>query len=92
MISQSVTLYWSWQETDNMNLLGYLRIVQYIEVKDLFNQKDYCSSLWLVTTKFHYFYDIKRKKNTRSYFLNLVVRVKWRGLDWLVLWNKEQTG
>lgn len=45
MISQSITLYQSWQETDGVNQLGYLRTVQYIKVKDLFNQKDYCSSL-----------------------------------------------
>ena len=62
MISQSITLYQSWQETDGMNQLGYLRTVQYIKVKDLFNQKDYCSSLWLITSKFDNFYEVKRKK------------------------------
>ena len=68
MISQSIALYWSWQETDSMNLSGYLRIVECIKVKDLFNQKDYCSFLWLVTTKFHYFYEIKRKKHKKLFF------------------------
>ena len=65
MISQSITLYQSWQETDGMNQLGYLRTVQYIKVKDLFNQKDYCSSLWLITTKFDNFYEVKRKKKKK---------------------------
>lgn len=80
MISQSITLYQSWQETDGVNQLGYLRTVQYIKVKDLFNQKDYCSSLWLITTKFDNFYEVKRKKkkkNTKKLFLNLEVRVEW---------------
>lgn len=65
MISQSITLYQSWQETDGVNQLGYLRTVQYIKVKDLFNQKDYCSSLWLITTKFDNFYEVKRKKKKK---------------------------
>ena len=67
MISQSITLYQSWQETDGMNQLGYLRTVQYIKVKDLFNQKDYCSSLWLITTKFDNFYEVKRKKKKKKH-------------------------
>lgn len=36
---------------------------------DLLNQKDYCSSLGLIT-EIHYFHKINRTK-TRSYFLNL---------------------
>lgn len=66
MMSQSITLYQSWQETDGVNQLGYLRRVQYIKVKDLFNQKDYCSSLWLITTKFDNFYEVKRGKKKKQ--------------------------
>ena len=78
MISQSITLYQSWQETDGVNQLGYLRTVQYIKVKDLFNQKDYCSSLWLITTKFDNFYEVKGEKKNKKQFLNLEVRVEWQ--------------
>lgn len=71
MISQSITLYQSWQETDGVNQLGYLRRVQYIKVKDLFNQKDYCSSLWLKTTKFDNFYEVKRGKKKQEAIFEL---------------------
>lgn len=62
-----------WRES-----VGYLRRVQYIKVKDLFNQKDYCSSLWLITTKFDNFYEVKREKKNKKQFLNLEVRVEWQ--------------
>ena len=59
------------------------------QVKDLFNQKDYCSSLWLITTKFDNFYEVKRKKkkkkNTNKQFLKLEVCGVARELGWQAL-------
>ena len=48
-----------------------MRTVQYIKVKDLFNQKDYCSSLWLITTKFDNFYEVKGGKKKQEAIFEL---------------------
>lgn len=71
-------LYQSWQETDGVNQLGYLRRVPIYQSEGFIQPKGLLRFFWLITTKFDNFYEVKRGKKNKKQFLDLEVRVEWQ--------------